>query len=56
MKLAKESVLATTDGEEVRARRVSNLEARYPDYHAVLPRKEPAARVDVNAGYLLCDS
>jgi DNA polymerase III sliding clamp (beta) subunit (PCNA family) len=48
-----ESVLATTDGDEVQARRVSNVEGRYPDYHAVLPRKEPAARVDVNAAYLL---
>jgi DNA polymerase III sliding clamp (beta) subunit (PCNA family) len=49
----KESILATTDGEAVHAETIPNVEGRFPDYEAVLPRDEPRARVDLNPELLL---
>jgi DNA polymerase III sliding clamp (beta) subunit (PCNA family) len=49
----KESILATTDGEAVRAETIPNVEGRFPDYEAVLPCDEPRARVELNPELLL---
>jgi DNA polymerase III sliding clamp (beta) subunit (PCNA family) len=48
-----ESLLASTDGDKDTVARVANVEGRYPDYQAVLPRSEPQLRVFVNARFLI---
>jgi hypothetical protein len=50
---ADESVLATTDGENVNVVQARNVEARFPDYQSVIPKKAPQAKVMLNPTLLL---
>lgn len=48
-----ESLLATTDGDEVRCTHLPNDPLTFPNYRAVLPTTEPLVRLFLNASYLL---
>jgi DNA polymerase III sliding clamp (beta) subunit (PCNA family) len=51
---AKSSILCTSDGENAPVViRAENVEGRYPDYRAVLPKKEPKSRVHLDVELLL---
>jgi hypothetical protein len=47
------STLATAGDAGVEAEHVTNLSGRFPDYDAVIPRKDPVVRMHLDADYLL---